>query len=214
MEELFIDRMDAAQQLVPLLARYNNSPDAVVLGLPRGGMILADYVAKELHLPLDFIIVKKVGAPKNEELAIGAVTEDNLSYFDWNLIRDINASKKYVDEIAERKRDEIVTRVANYRNVIPKLNLHGKIAIIVDDGIATGSTMCAAVCSAIARGANKVVIAVPVASRESIRIAKKSADEVCCPFEWERFGAVGQFYKQFPEVSDKEVLTLIRAHQS
>ena len=214
MEELFIDRVDAAQQLAPLLARYSNSPDAVVLGLPRGGMILADYVAKELHLPLDFIIVKKVGAPKNEELAIGAVTEDNLSYFDWNLIHDINASKEYMDEMTERKRGEIEARVSKYRKVITKKNLHGKIAIIVDDGIATGATMCAAVCSAIARGANKVVIAVPVASKESIQVTKKNADEVCCPFERARFGAVGQFYKRFPEVSDNEVLALIKAHQS
>ena len=214
MEELFIDRMDAAQQLVPLLARYSNSPDAVVLGLPRGGMILAEYVAKKLNLPLDFVIVKKVGAPKNEELAIGAVTEDNLSHFDWNLIRDINASKEYVDEMTERKRGEIEARVSKYRKVIPQKNLHGKIAIIVDDGIATGSTMCAAVCSVIARGAKKVVIAVPVASKESIRITKKSANEVCCPFEREHFGAVGQFYKQFPEVSDDDVLALIKTYQS
>ncbi len=214
MEELFIDRIDAAQQLVPLLARYRNSPDAVVLGLPRGGMILADHVARELNLPLDFVIVKKVGAPKNEELAIGAVTEDNISYFDWNLIRDINASKEYVDEAAERKRGEIEARVSKYRKVIPQRNLHGKIAIIVDDGIATGSTACAAACSVIARGANKVVIAVPVASKESIQITKKNADEVCCPFMRERFGAVGQFYRKFPEVSDNEVIALINAHQS
>ncbi len=214
MEELFIDRIDAARQLVPLLARYRNSPDAVILGLPRGGMILADYVAKELNLPLDFVIVKKVGAPKNEELAIGAVTEDNISYFDWNLIRDINISTEYVDEVVERKRGEIEARVSKYRKVVPQRNLHGKIAIIVDDGIATGSTACAAACSAIARGANKVVIAVPVASKESIQTAKKNANEVYCLFERARFGAVGQFYEKFLEVSDNEVLALIKAYQS
>lgn len=213
MEELFIDRLDAARQLMPLLSKYRNDSSAVVLGLPRGGMVLADHVAKELGLPLNFIIVKKVGAPRNEELAIGAITEDGLSYFDWNLIRDINASKSYIDEMTERKRGEMEVRIAKYREMTPLTDLHEKTAIIVDDGIATGSSMSAAVCSVVARGANRIVIAVPVASKESIRMVKTNADEVLCPFERDHFGAVGEFYRHFSEVSDDEVLALLKAHQ-
>ena len=211
MGELFIDRLDAARQLIPLLSKYKNDHGAVVLGLPRGGMILADYVAKELGLPLDFIVIKKVGAPKNEELAIGAITEDGLSYFDWKLIHDINASKSYVDDVTEKKRGEIKKRVEKYRKIIPPIDLRGKTAIVVDDGIATGASMSAAVCSAVARGANRIVIAVPVASKESIRMVKTNADEVQCLFERDNFGAVGEFYRRFSEVNDDEVLALLKA---
>ena len=211
MGELFIDRLDAARQLIPLLSKYKNDHGAVVLGLPRGGMILVDYVAKELGLPLDFIVIKKVGAPKNEELAIGAITEDGLSYFDWKLIHDINASKSYVDDVTEKKRGEIKKRVEKYRKIIPPIDLRGKTAIVVDDGIATGASMSAAVCSAVARGANRIVIAVPVASKESIRMVKTNADEVQCLFERDNFGAVGEFYRRFSEVNDDEVLALLKA---
>ena len=209
-EALFIDRDDAARKLLPLLADYKDNTDAVVLGLPRGGMIVAKYVADALNLPLDFIIVKKVASPTNEELALGAVSEDGLNYFDWELIRDLDLPNNYIDEAAEKKLREAKARARAYRAFRPLMDLHGKIAILVDDGIATGASMGVAVNAAQARGARKIIVAVPVASPDGFRNVKKSVDDIACPCVREQFGAVGELYSHFPQVEDEEVIALLK----
>lgn len=209
-EALFIDRDDAARTLLPLLLDYKNNTDAVVLGLPRGGMIVAKRIAEELHLPLDFVVVKKVPSPANEELALGAVSEDGINYFDWELIKDLDLPNNYIDEVAEKKLAEAKVRARAYRGLRPPTDLQGKIAILVDDGIATGASMSAAASVARERGARKIIVAVPVASTNGFRSVKKSVDDIVCPCVREPFGAVGELYSQFPQIEDKEVIALLK----
>lgn len=209
-EALFIDRDDAARKLLPLLVDYKDNTNAVVLGLPRGGMIVAKYVADALNLPLDFIIVKKVASPTNEELALGAVSEDGINYFDWELIKDLDLPNSYIDGAAEKKLMEAKERARAYRVLRPPADLHGKIAILVDDGIATGASMGAAVSAAQVRGARRIIVAVPVASADGFRNVKKSVDDIACPCVREHFSAVGELYSRFPQIEDGEVIALLK----
>lgn len=209
-EALFIDRIDAARKLVPFLKDYKDNPDVVILGLPRGGMVLADYIARELNLPLDFIAVKKVPSPSNEEVAIGALSEGDLSYLDWDLIANLGIPKERVDEVTEKARKELNERTALYRAIRPAMDLSGKTIIIVDDGIATGASMCAAVSTAKDRGTVKIIVAVPVASTESLHLVKKDIFQVVCPFFKEPFWMVGEFYSNFSSVEDSEVVEFLK----
>jgi len=205
----FVDREDAARKLLPLLTDYKNSPDVVVLGLSRGGTVLAKYIAEELNLPLDVVVVKKIVVPTNVEFAVGAVTEDDISYFDWNLIKNLNLSKKYIDDAAKENLGAAKKSAEIYRKIIPIKDLRGKIAIIVDDGIATGASIQAAIRAAEGRGAAKIVIAAPVASRDSIEINKEAVD-VVCPLVKDPFWAPDEFYSRFPKVDDDEVVSILK----
>jgi len=190
----FEDRISAAGELLSRIKNYAGT-NAVVVGLPRGGMITAAFLAEKSKLPLDFIVVKKVGAPENEEYAIGAVTENG---------------GKYSDERFTRVQKEADGRSSLYRSNYPAYDLKDKTVILADDGIATGTTMLAAIGTARKRGAKKIVVAVPVGSSEAIEKIKKSADGLICVEVDPDLSAVGEYYDSFPQVDDEQVLAILK----
>ncbi len=207
---LFANRKEAAAQLLPLLQQYRTRTDAVVLGLPRGGVVIAAELARGLELPLDVIVVKKVNPPHNDEFAVGAVTEDNESFFDWTMNEDVCGPQQLFQKTIEKKNKEARTRSVLYRKILPMRDLSGKVAIIADDGIATGATMRVAIKAARKRGAAKVVVAVPVSPQDSLAQVRGEADEVACPHIVDFFAAVGQCYKEFLQVEDEDVVGILK----
>ena len=210
MKHVFADREAAANEILPLLEKYKHSNSAIVLGLPRGGVVVAAKLAEALSLPLDVVVLKKVTSPNNDEFAVGAVTEDGESFFDWTSGEEFCGSRKEFDAAVEKKRAEARARAARYRAIVPMQDLHGKAAILADDGIATGSTMRAAVKAARRRGARTIVVAVPVSPGDSLAQIRGEVDEIACPNVVEFFAAVGQCYKTFPQIEDKEVEAILR----
>ena len=184
--------------------------DAIVLAIPRGGVIVGYEVARKLKVLLDLIIPRKIGAPDNPELAIGAIAEDGTIILDKGLVRYLGVSKSYSREESERQLEEIQRRLRLYRGETPYPDLREKEVIIVDDGIATGSTMKAAVASTRVRGAKKVIIAVPVCPGSSVSELEMEADRVICLHAPEPFYAIGQFYGDFNQISDQEVIDLLK----
>jgi predicted phosphoribosyltransferase len=205
----FNDRVDAGKRLVSELADFKGK-DAIVLAIPRGGVIVGFEIAKALNIPLDVIIPRKVGAPDNPELAIGAMTEDGTIIIDENLVNCLGVSEDYIKEESKRQKIEIERRLQMYRKNEPYPNLKGREVIVVDDGIATGSTMKAALVSVRNRGAKTVAVAVPVGPPSTIQELKKQADKVVCLYTPEYFQAIGQFYTDFEQITDEEVIQLLK----
>ena len=188
----FSDRVDAGKRLAKELTNFAGKK-GIVLAIPRGGVVVAAEIATSLKLPLDVIIPRKIGAPDNPELAIGAIAEDGTVILDKSLVAYLGVSPQYIKEESERQRQEILRRMKFYRQTAPYPNLKGLDVIIVDDGIATGSTMKAALASVKNRGAASVTIAVPVGPPQTIQELEKQADRVVCPYKPEYFQAIGQF---------------------
>lgn len=209
---IFQDRQHAGQLLAQALKKYQNHPQAIVLGLPRGGVVLAYEVAQVLHLPLDIICARKIGAPFNPEYAIGAITDLGESFLDEGVIERLDIPPEYLTEERDRQRKEAERRVRTYRNHRPPLILEGKIAILIDDGIATGATMKAAIKSVKAKKAKKIVVAAPVASPDTLQEIEDGTTEVICLSSPRFFQAVGQFYEDFSQTTDDEVIQLLRQH--
>jgi putative phosphoribosyl transferase len=205
----FANRVDAGKRLASELKNLVGK-NAIVLAIPRGGVVLGYEIAKALNLPLDVIIPRKIGAPNNPELAIGAMTEDGTIILDKNLVSYLRVSQDYVKEESERQKNEIQRRLKSYRGNEPYPNLRGRDVIIVDDGIATGSTMKAALASVKNRGARTVTVAVPVGPPSTIDELEKEADKVVCPYTPEYFQAIGQFYMDFEQTTDEEVNQLLK----
>jgi len=205
----FVDRRDAGNQLACVLEEYRNH-DAVVLGMARGGVAVGYAVAQELDLPLEALVVRKLGAPRNAELAIGAVSETGALWLDQHIIRATGASDEYIqrevaEQVAEAKR-----RQREYA-VGPGLEaIRGKTAIVTDDGIATGASALVAVQSARSVGASKVVLAVPVASPQAVRFLKPSVDQLVVLTAPDPLHSVGLFYQHFDQVADDEVIDYLR----
>ena len=206
---LFRDRVDAGEQLVPRLKQYANQAEVIVLGLPRGGVVTAAAVAMALKLPLDIIVPRKIGAPMNEELALGAVAEEGAVMLDERLTSLLGVSREYLDATVEKERVEAARRLHKYRGNRPPLNLNGKTAIIVDDGVATGATMRAAIASAKAKGARRVIAATPVIAPDTLVQLQREADEVVYLEAPSYFSAVGQFYEKFEQTEDEQVVALL-----
>jgi putative phosphoribosyl transferase len=206
-EEMFGDRREAGERLAAELADLRDE-DPVVLGIPRGGVEVAAVVARALGAPLDVIIPRKIGAPGNPELGLGAVADD-VEVLDHHLIRVLNVSEDYLRTEIAAQREEIARRASAYRGGRPPVNLSGKVAVIVDDGVATGGTAVAALRWARAKGARKVVLAVPVAPVDASRRLQDEADEIHVLATPEPFFAVGQWYGSFPQVSDARVIELL-----
>lgn len=202
---MFRDRKHAGEVLAAELGNYRERPDAVLLALPRGGVPVAAAIARSLNLPLDVLPVHKIGAPMQPEYAVGAVASDGLVVLDEEAIAAMQISKVDLDSIIAREQEELLRREREYRDGRPALALDGKVAILIDDGLATGYTMLVAVHAARRAGAAKVVVAVPVAPQETINRLRKEADEVVCAYVPPRLLAVGQFYENFGQVSDEEV---------
>lgn len=206
---IFADRIEAGRQLASALADFARE-DAIVLAIPRGGVVTGYAVSHTLGIPLDVIIPRKIGAPGNPELAIGAVTEDGTIILDNKLVEYLKVSQSHINEESERQRLEIERRLKVYRGETLYPNLKNRAVIIVDDGIATGSTMRAALASVKKRGARLSVVAVPVGPSSTLRVLEKEADRIVCLHAPEPFYAIGQFYKDFPQVSDEEVIRLLK----
>ena len=209
----FRDRREAGQLLAKEFASLRGQKDVIVLGIPRGGVVVAAEVAKKLGAPLDVYITRKIGAPYNPELAIGAVASDGTLVLDYNLIERIGVPEDYVQRETERQRQEIQRRLATYRGSRPEPQLEGKTVILVDDGVATGATILASLRAIKQRKPARLILAVPVGPADTIQLLSREADQVVCLYTPEIFWAVGAFYAIFDQTSDEEVIRLLQAHQ-
>lgn len=201
---MFVDRVDAGMQLAEALEGFRGS-DAVLLAIPRGGVPVAAEVAERLHLPLDILLTKKIGHPQQPELAIGAVSLNGIL-----LDPRFHVPRSYIDAESERIRDVLRDRENAYRSGRPALDVKGRTAIIVDDGIATGYTVRAAIELLRQAGAKRVVVAVPVAAWQTVDRLEELADQVICLEVPVDLIAIGAHYEDFGQVSDKEVIEVMR----
>ena len=208
---MFTHRRDAGRQLAVCLSHYRADPNVIVVGLPRGGVPVADEVAAALEAPLDVIVVRKLGIPFQPELAMGAIGEHGARYVDTDLVERAGVSAEQFAEVERRERDELEWRSHRFRAGRASESLAGRVVIIVDDGVATGSTARAACHVARAAGASRIVLAVPVAPSDWAERLHDAADEyVAAETHW-RFGSVGLFYRDFAQTTDAEVIECLRS---
>ena len=204
----FSDRVDAGRRLGHRL-EYLRRGDVVVLGLPRGGVPVAAAVAEALGAPLDVIVVRKLGVPFQPELAMGAIGEGGVSVLNDDVIREARVGRRELAEVEARERTELERRAGLFRGDRPRVALQGRTAVIVDDGIATGSTARAACQVARAHGARRIVLAVPVAPPSVQAELARVADDVVCVETPAQLRAVGQWYRDFSQTSDAEVMAIL-----
>jgi putative phosphoribosyl transferase len=206
---LFADREDAGRHLAKVLRSYAGRPDVVVLGLPRGGVPVACAVAEALGAPLDVFLVRKLGFPGNEEFAMGAIASGGVRVLNEPIVARYRVPAETVEAIAHEEARELVRRERSYRGDRPPLDVRGKTVIVVDDGLATGFSMRAAVTALRSLGPRSIVVAVPVGPRETVDELREVADDVVCLATPEPFLAVGRFYDVFDQTSDGEVKELL-----
>jgi putative phosphoribosyl transferase len=206
----FRNRTEAGQLLARTLERYRDQPNVLVLALPRGGVPVAYEVAAVLNAPLDVFIVRKLGVPGHEELAMGAIASGGIRALNSSVIQQLKIPQSAIDAVAAREYKELQRREHLYRGDKPSLNVSGQTVILVDDGLATGSTMKAAVVSLRQQNPARIVVAVPTAPAETCDELQREADEVICAVTPEPFYAVGQWYEEFEQTTDAEVTELIR----
>ena len=208
---MFRDRRDAGKKLAALLSRYRGK-DSVVLAIPRGGVIIADEVCESLNVKIGLLMTKKIGAPSDQEAAIGAVSEDGSTVLDRELINDFSIPDRYIQKEKARQLKEIKRRLKKY--LADKLDpeIGEKTVIIVDDGIATGLTTLCAIRYIRSLGPEKIIVATPVAPGDVVRQLENEADEVVVAETPAPFYAIGHFYGDFEQVSDREVLSIIRKY--
>lgn len=209
MAEKFANRAEAGRQLAERLVAYRGREDAIVLGLPRGGVPVAYEVAQRLALPLDVFVVRKLGVPGYEELAMGAIASGNVSVLNQDVMRALPDSEAILEMVRAREKMELERREILYRQDRPALNLRGRVAILVDDGLATGATMRAAAAALRKQGVAKIVVAVPVGAPETCREIEAEVDETICAVMPAFFHGVGQFYEDFSQTTDEEVRELL-----
>jgi putative phosphoribosyl transferase len=207
--QLFADRADAGRQLAEALAAYADRTGAVVLALPRGGVPVAYEVARRLKAPLDLYIVRKLGVPGHEELAMGALASDGTCVVDEDLVESLGIPEGALEEVVQRELAELRRRESVYRGDRPQADIAGKLVILVDDGLATGATMRAAALSLRKRDPVAIVTAVPVAASRTCASLGSVVDRVVCLYTPEPFHAVGLYYQNFEQTSDDEVRRLL-----
>jgi putative phosphoribosyl transferase len=205
----FRDRAEAGRALAALLSEYAGRDDVVVLALPRGGVPVGYEVAKALEAPLDVFVVRKLGVPGHEELAMGAIATGGVVVLDERLVRTLGLTGHDVEGAIEREWRELRRREAAYRGDRPPPDLQGKTAILVDDGLATGATMQAAAQAVRRLGPDRVVVAVPVAAEETCDAFRDDVDEIVCAVTPSPFHAVGLWYDDFSQTGDEEVRELL-----
>ena len=206
MKRVFHDRHQAGQMLAGQLEEYAYASDVVVLGLPRGGVPVAYAIAERLKVALDIFLVRKLGIPGNEELAMGAIAGDGVCVLRPEIIASLNIPAEAIELAARREMEELRRRERSYRPAgAHALDLHGRRVILVDDGLATGATMLAAVRAARHENPAKLIVAVPVAPAGSGTELRAEADDFVCLYTPEWFGAVSQFYDDFSQLEDEEV---------
>jgi len=207
---IFKNRKDAGEKLIPKLIQYKNKPGIVILALPRGGVVTAAEIVRKLNLPLDLVVPRKIGAPGNPEFAIGAIAEDGVGIFDNEIIAAYNIGQEYIKNEVEKEKKEAERRLKVYRGKRLPLNLEDKTVILVDDGVATGSTMRAAIRSVKKKKAKKIIVAIPTIAQDTLKKIQEEVDEVIYLKAPLFFGAVGAFYEDFAQTEDKEVIDIIR----
>lgn len=204
------DRVQAGKYLAKKLQQYANDQDAVVLGLPRGGVVVAYEVARELQLPLDIFVVRKLGVPGYEELAMGAIASGGVRVMNQDVLKMINISEDKIEDAVKKEERELDRREKAYRENRPGIDIKSKIIILIDDGLATGATMRAAISALNKQHPRKIIIAVPVASPETCEDFRSKVDELICALTPPYFHAVGEWYEDFPQNTDEEVQQLLR----
>jgi putative phosphoribosyl transferase len=205
----YLNRRAAGRKLAKLLSRREWLPSTLVVGLPRGGVPVAAEIASHLNLPLDILVVRKLGLPEQPEVAIGAVASGGITILnDWMLAGMPNP-REVIQQVLQIEQAELTRREEEYRPGRPPLEVSGRTVIVVDDGLATGATMAAAVESLRRRGADSCFIAVPVASARAVEELRTRVDEVICPLVPEDFSSVGAFYDDFSQTGDEEVRELL-----
>ncbi len=209
-DRIFRDRVEAGRELAERLRTYADRSDVVVLALPRGGVPVGYEVAEALGAPLDVFLVRKLGTPGHRELAMGAIASGGVRVLNDEVIRWLRLTPAQIESVAREEEQELSRREAAYKEGRESVPLQDRVVILVDDGLATGSTMRAAVHAVRRRGPGRVVVAVPVGARETCRDLQAIADEVVCASAPEHFAAVGQWYLNFDQTTDDEVRELLR----
>jgi putative phosphoribosyl transferase len=205
----FRNRSDAGRVLAAKLAAYAKRPDVIVLALPRGGVPVAVEVAQALETPLDVFLVRKLGVPGHEEYALGAIATGGVRVINQDVVRGLRIPPATIDAIAVREQQELERRERLYRGDRPGPDVRGRTVILVDDGLATGATMYAAVKALRQQGAGRVVVAVPIAPPETCEELRKAVDDIICAVTPEPFHAVGLWYEDFSQTTDDEVRDLL-----
>jgi putative phosphoribosyl transferase len=207
---VFADRQDAGTQLAKELAGYQGRDDVIVLGLPRGGVVVAFEVAKELDAPLDVYVVRKLGVPGQEELAFGAIASGGVRVLNPDVVQQAGVAQAQIDAITAREQTELERREKLYRGSAPPLQLKGKTVILVDDGLATGASMRTAIRSLEGHHPGWMTMAVPTAPRSPYDELGQEVDEAICLLTPDMFFGVGQWYTDFSQTTDEEVIRLLR----
>lgn len=206
---IFRDRREAGRLMAEKLSFLKGKENLLVLAIPRGGVVVGSEVAGALGAPLDVYITRKIGAPYNPELAIGAIASDGTLILDHSLASRLGVSEEYIEAQSSREREEIERRMRRYRGDQPSPDLEGKRVILVDDGIATGATIEATIDALQKTGLEELILAVPVGPRETIERLKRKVDRLVCLHTPEIFWAVGSFYLTFDQTTDEEVVALL-----
>jgi putative phosphoribosyl transferase len=210
-KQRFDDRREAGRLLALQLQRYLDDPDAVVLALPRGGVPIGYEIAMALHLPLDICLVRKLGVPGQEELAMGAIAPNGVLVLNREVLRSLNLDQTVVDSIAAMEQQELERRQSVYRGEQQALSVQDRTVILVDDGIATGSTLRAAIAVLKQQSPQRMIVAVPVAPPSTKQFLETLVDEVVCLLIPEALNSIGQWYRDFSQTSDQEVCQLLEA---
>jgi predicted phosphoribosyltransferase len=208
---LYLDRRDAGRFLATKLSAYANRSDVLVLALPRGGVPVAYEVAKALHVPLDVFLVRKLGLPGHEELAIGAIASGGARVLNEDAVRGLRIPPSIIEAVTAKEKTELGRRERLYRGDRPPIDVRGLTVILIDDGLATGSSMRAAIAGLRRQGPARIVVAVPVGAVETCAEFQEEADEAICAQMPEPFHAVGLWYNNFSQTTDEEVHELLNA---
>ena len=209
MKTQFFNRTEAGQFLAENLSSYANRADVLVLALPRGGVPVAAEVARKLHAPLDVFVVRKLGLPGHPELAMGAIASGGVRVFNGDVVNSLQIPDEVIDAVSAQELTELQRREKVYRDDLPPPEVEGKTVILIDDGIATGSTMLAAVSALRQLNVSRIVVAVPVIAASTYYEIRRAADDVAAVMVPENFYAVGQWYEDFSQTSDDEVRDLL-----
>lgn len=203
------NRQDAGIQLAESLTKFIDE-QPIIIALPRGGVVLGYEIAKKLNAPLDIIVARKIGAPLQPELGIGAIAPNNIKILNTDLINQLGIRQDEIEKVIRNETIEMERRIALYRKGLPSLDLQGKTVIVVDDGLATGVSTRAAILSIKTMNPNKIILAVPVGPPDTVARFRKEVDELVCLKEPQDFYAVGAHYDDFEQISDEEVIDLLR----
>ena len=213
MTKIFRNRSEAGKLLAQSLSAYANSSEVLVLGLPRGGVPVAFEVAKALKVPLDICLVRKLGVPGHKELAMGAIASGDVIFINEDVVQSLGISQKDIERVIATERRELKRRERVYRSGQSAPNIQGKTIILIDDGIATGSTIRAAFATLRQQQPQKIVLAIPVAPAKACHSLKAEVDELVCLFTPEWFCAIGLWYEDFAQTSDEQVRQLLASKE-